>query len=254
MKKQTIITALALTGALIIGGASGAVADNLITSGDIKDGTIKAVDIKPALVERFSESGEQGEQGEVGPQGPAGAKGDTGPAGPKGDAGVAGPAGPAGAQGPAGPAGANGTDAQALPYGVAEVKVSRGGAAATTWAVYSTTVGSPVGDTTGGTFRFTCNVAQAPCTVALTGAATSEGVTVYPRVDIQTQSLNGGPQTQCEYGDGPTSGTLTGTASPLTIHIGGSDDCGLNGPAGALDKITVPAGYYDVTSTFQFVS
>jgi hypothetical protein len=136
--------------------------------------------------------------------------------------------------------------------GVAQVKVSRGGGAATPWATYSATVG----DTTGGTFRFTCSEANAPCKVSTAGFATADGVTVYPRVNIQTQSLNGGPQTYCEYGDGPLSGVLStdaAAATALTLHIGGSDDCGLNGPAGALNEITVPAGYYDVTSTFQFV-
>jgi hypothetical protein len=152
--------------------------------------------------------------------------------------------------------GTDGTDAQALPYGVAQVKVSRGGGVAGAWATYSTTIGSTVGDTTGGTFRFTCNEAQAPCKVSVAGYATEDGATVYPRVSIQTQSLNGGPQTNCEYGDGPMSGALStdaAAATALPIHIGGSDDCGLNGPAGLLNEITVPAGYYDVTSTFQFV-
>jgi hypothetical protein len=41
--------------------------------------------------------------------------------------------------------------------------------------------------------------------------------------------------------------------TPLTLHIGGSADC--DGPvpdAGAVSVITVPAGYYDVFSTFVF--
>ena len=144
-------------------------------------------------------------------------------------------------------------DAQALPYGIAEVKVKRGSGTASSWAVYSTTVGSPVGDTTGGTFRFTCSQAQAPCEVSVAAYGTTPGMMVHPRVMIQTQSLNGGPQVYCEYGDGPTSAALTTSPSPLAIHIGGSADC--NGPvatAGAVSVITVPAGYYDVISTFQF--
>jgi hypothetical protein len=152
--------------------------------------------------------------------------------------------------------GVDGVDAQALPYGVAQVKVQRGAGTANPWATYSTTIGNPVGDTTGGTFRFTCSEAQAPCKVSAAGYATEDGATVYPRVSIQTQSLNGGPQTYCEYGDGPLSGVLStdaAAATALPIHIGGSDDCGLNGAAGAVNEITVPAGYYDVTSTFQFV-
>jgi hypothetical protein len=119
--------------------------------------------------------------------------------------------------------------------------------------MYSTTIGGPEGDTASGTFRFTCNDAQAPCKVSVAAYSTGDGVKVYPRVNILTQSLNGGPEYQCEYGDGPLSSTLTGSASDLIVNIGGSDDCGLNGPAGDVAAITVPAGYYDVTSTFQFV-
>ena len=85
---------------------------------------------------------------------------------------------------------------------------------------YSTTLGSPAGDTTSGVFRFTCSDAQAPCKVSLTGASTKAGTKVYPRVNITTVSLNGGPVNQCEYGDGPQSGVLTATASPLTVNIG----------------------------------
>jgi hypothetical protein len=152
----------------------------------------------------------------------------------------------------------------ALPYGVAQVKVQRGTNPASAWATYSTTIGGPVGDTTGGTFRFTCSEANAPCKVSTAGYATEDGVKVYPRVSIQTQSLNGGPQTYCEYGDGigspapdfGLSGVLStdaAAATALPLNIGGSDDCGRNGSAGTLNEITVPAGYYDVTSTFQFV-
>ena len=54
-------------------------------------------------------------------------------------------------------------------YGVATVNVSRGGQPATAWATYSTALGSPVGDNTGGVFRFTCSTANAPCTVSVGG-------------------------------------------------------------------------------------
>ena len=232
-----------------LGGVSGAVAGNLIGSADIKDdsvrsvdihdGTVKQRDIKPALVERFLADQAGGEQGPAGPAGPAGKDGKDGAAGPAG---------------PAGPAGKDGANAQALPYGVAKVKVSRGGNPATAWATYTTTVGGPEGDTTGGVFRFTCNESQAPCKVSVAAYSTADGVKVYPRVDIQTESLNGGPQEYCEYGDGPLSGVLTGTATDQPINIGGSADCnGPNPAAGDVPAITVPAGYYDVFSTFQFV-
>ena len=122
----------------------------------------------------------------------------------------AGPAGPPGPAGPQGPAGAAGEDAPE-EYGVAYVRVQRGDSAPqSVWATYSTELGSPVGDTTSGTFRFTCNAAQAPCRVSVvakllsdTSVATGK---VYPRVLI----YRGGdpdsvvtPEFYCEYGDGP---------------------------------------------------
>ena len=58
-------------------------------------------------------------------------------------------------------------------YGVAAVDVTRGGTTAT-FGVYSTELGSPVVDTAGGTFRFTCDAAQAPCFVAVKAAALSD--------------------------------------------------------------------------------
>ena len=138
--------------------------------------------------------------------------------------------------------------------------VSRDGVAATAWAVYSTTVGSPVGDTTGGTFRFTCSPTQAPCEVSVKAYGTTSGMQVHPRVVLHKSSYDGGPQYTCEYADGinngPTPGalaTLTTASQPLTLGIGGSADCGIAGPAGIVDSIVVPAGFYDVTSTFQFM-
>ena len=35
------------------------------------------------------------------------------------------------------------------------------------WAIFSTELGSPVGDTTSGTFRFTCTAAHVTCTVTI---------------------------------------------------------------------------------------
>jgi hypothetical protein len=162
------------------------------------------------------------------------------------------------------PKGDNGTE-----YGVATVNVSRGVAPATAWATYSTALGSPVGDTTGGVFRFTCTPANAPCTVAVKAAVLSDEAGtagVYPRVLIYRQDYNNpGPEFYCEYGDGSTGtapATLTKQALSATptyaaiqINIGGSADCG--GPvatAGDVNQITVPSGYYDVKSTFVFIA
>jgi hypothetical protein len=152
-------------------------------------------------------------------------------------------------------------------YGVATVNVSRGGQPATAWATYSTALGSPVGDNTGGVFRFTCSTANAPCTVAVKGAILSDSPgtgQIYPRVLIYRQDYNaGGPEVYCEYGDGSTGSaplTLTDQASSATptytavpINIGLTADCGLAGPAGDVSQITVPSGYYDVHSTFVFL-
>jgi len=159
-------------------------------------------------------------------------------------------------------------------YGVAAVNVSRGGAPATVWAQYSTRLGSPVGDTTGGVFRFTCAVEKAPCTISVSGAVLgSSNHGMYPRVLVYKQGDGNGGGTlvenYCEYGDGstgtapfplthqPLSATPTLTAVP--VNIGGSADCGYvdsHGdpqPAGDQAVIIVPRGYYDVHSTFLFL-
>jgi hypothetical protein len=152
-------------------------------------------------------------------------------------------------------------------YGVATVNVSRGHNPATAWATYSTALGSPVGDTTGGVFRFTCSTANAPCTVAVKAAVLSDSAgstQIYPRVLIFRQDYNsGGPETYCEYGDGSTGSapldvtqqapSSTPAYSAVPLNIGLTDDCGLGGAAGDVDQITVPAGYYDVQSTFVFL-
>jgi hypothetical protein len=159
-------------------------------------------------------------------------------------------------------------------YGVATVNVSRGHStagvqnAATTWATYSTALGSPVGDNTGGVFRFTCTTVQAPCTVAVAAAVLSDNhdnADFYPRVLIYRQDyVNPASESYCEYGDGSVGAapvsitaqplTATPTYTPVMINIGGSADC--SGPvptAGDVSVITVGAGYYDVHSTFVFV-
>lgn len=179
----------------------------------------------------------------------------AGPQGPKGDTGATGP------QGPAGPAGKDGVDAQALPYGVALVDISRGGKAATAWATLTTTIGSPapMGDQASSTFRMTCSAAQAPCAISVQAYATVAGVKVYPRLDIQRQDDNGGPQVYCEYADGADnnggSQAVGTTATDVPLGVGGSLDCGSAQtlPAsGVVDDIEVPAGHYDISSTVYF--
>lgn len=207
--------------------------------------------------------GATGSQGPAGPVGAQGPKGDTGSQGLRGDPG---PQGPRGDKGDKGDTGAAGSDAPAEEYGVAIVRVQRGTGGQAPWAVYSTELGSPVGDTTGGSFRFTCNPEQAPCKVSvaakiLSDTSTASGL-VYPRVLIhrgggRDSSIE--PMFYCEYGDGPTN-TITRrpksdaapTGDPVTINIGGSADCGVSTTAGDVTEILVREGYYDVWSTFQF--
>ncbi len=146
--------------------------------------------------------------------------------------------------------------------------MTRGGSAAT-WAVYSTELGSPVGDTTGGTFRFTCTTAQAPCFVAVKAAALSDSggtVSFYPRLLLERTGTPPGtlePTLYCEYADGASgAGLKTLTKQPksatpnyeaLDVNIGGTADCLPGSPAGGdVARIEVPAGFYNVNASFSF--
>jgi len=221
------------------------------------------------------DKGDKGDTGATGLTGPQGAKGDTGATGSQGPQGLKGDTGATGATGPTGPKGDKGdTGAQGPPwqpeYGVAAVWVTRGSGSPTAWATYSTTVGSPLGDTTGGTFRFTCRTGDGTCKVAVSAAVLSDastaGAHVYPRVLIQRagdQASGTAPNTYCEYADGgndaigrvPTSTNPFSTLSALTVNIGGSLDCNAGqtySAPGDVTEIWVPEGYYDVYSTFVF--
>lgn len=211
--------------------------------------------------------GAQGTAGTNGTNGTNGAKGDTGatgaigPQGPKGDTGAT---GATGEQGPIGPQGEPGIPAPTPQYAEGAVLVSRGGAPAAIWATDSTALGSPLpglGDTASGTFRFTCSAVKAPCVVTLQAAATEAGVSVYPRILIYKSDINSGQVFgQCEYGDGAdNNGSYepvgNGTLDPLTVGIGGTLDCGSDQvypTNGVASEIDVPAGYYDVFTTFYF--
>ena len=79
MKRTTVI---AVAVALVIGLAGSATAASLITSKDIKNGTIKTADLSSAAKRAL--------KGKAGPRGSAGPQGATGPAGPAGPTGVLG--------------------------------------------------------------------------------------------------------------------------------------------------------------------
>ena len=187
---------------------------------------------------------------------------------PRGLRGPRGPRGPAGAPGPAGPPGPPGAPAPTPEYAVATVFVDRG-SGPTRWALYSDTLGSPAGTTTGGEFRFSCSASQAPCKISygasiVSTTSTALGV-VHPRLLIyQDQAA---PITFCEYADGADNnagldaisrvGTLAEAViamqTPLDMGIGGSLDCGAGQPfTPVVTEIWVPQGYYDVSATFGF--
>ena len=181
----------------------------------------------------------------------------TGPTGPQG------PPGPDGPLGPAGPAGPS----TAGEYAVANVFVSRGTAAPGIWATYSAAMGSPIGTTTGGQFRFTCRSADKHCKVSISAAVlsnTTGSAHVYARVLIYKQ-IPGGPENYCEYADGSDNNSTPATISrvpmstivasintPLNMGIGGSLDCEsaqVRPPAGVVNEIEVPGGPTAVRNT-----
>ena len=219
-------------------------------------------------------------------------RGPRGPAGQAGPQGAQGPAGPQGAQGPPGhrrgrsraarsrrPARsrqvrqvrqAQQVQLRCTEYGVASIEVTKGGGLAIPHAAYSTTLGSPVADTTGGVFRMTCDADEAPCTIAVKAAALSDtvGGTVrfIPRVLVMKGGVPSGsiaPDEYCEYADGEDGpaglATLTKQAKAaapayeaISVDIGGSADCGLPGPGGMVASIQVPEGFYNVHASFAF--
>ena len=201
--------------------------------------------LKMALWPVKRRSGAAGPQGPQGPQGPAGGQG------PKGDKGDTGPP-------------------IATDVGIASVFVARGDAAPSRWGTYSVPLVAP-GSTSGGQFRFSCSVAQEPCSVSLGAAVISSGTGTtgfYPRLLIH-RTDDGGPSSYCEYADGannnlgvaqvprvPTLGAaLTATESTaIPMGIGNSLDCGAGqtDPDGVVTEILVPAGFYDVWPTVAF--
>src|SRR3954451_8122799 len=96
--------------ALSLSFAGGAVAQQLITGANIKDGTVTTADIKNATIRvaDLTSSTVQTLKGARGPAGPAGPVGPRGPAGPEGTAGAQGATGPQGAAGAQGAAGVSG--------------------------------------------------------------------------------------------------------------------------------------------------
>ena len=249
--------------ALAIGGISAQAAENNKTSAG---GYTVCINAKTNIVtmpdgnscQKGDKKVNMGDHGDEGATGPTGATGLTGATGPIGLTGAVGATGSSGATGATGATGVQGLNAPATQYAMGVVLVSRGGATANPWATYSTSIGSPYGDTASGTFRFTCVAAKAPCAISFAAQSTASGVTVFPRVMIYKSDISTGQVFgQCEYGDGANDTSQYEPVGPLTINIGGSLDCGAETAQtyvspGNVDHISVPAGYYDVQSTFTF--
>jgi hypothetical protein len=226
----------------------------------------------------WNQTGPKGDKGDTGDQGAKGDQGIQGVKGDQGDQGIQGVKGDQGIQGEKGDKGEDGKGA-AEEYGVATVMVARGlGAEPAMWARYSTELGSPVGDSTGGTFRFTCTPTHERCTVTIRASVLSDSRSAsalfHPRILIYRGGAPDSaiePQLYCEYGDGVRPATPLGplqaiprellAADPSNgpdqpFNIGGSEDClgPEDDPLGAdVMKIVVPKGYYDVFTSFTFV-
>jgi hypothetical protein len=138
-------------------------------------------------------------------------------------------------------------------------------------------MGSPIGTTLGGMFRFTCSASQAPCKVSIAAAVLSDNggkTLIYPRVLIYKQDGPPAPESYCEYADGannnggldtvdkvPMDTSVTKIDTQLSMGIGGSLDCGAGQsyPAnGTVTDIWVPAASngastasYDVWTNFS---
>jgi Collagen triple helix repeat (20 copies) len=95
----------AIVAALIAAATAGAGAALVITSKQIKNGTIQAVDISAKAKQAL-----KGNRGPAGPAGQTGAAGATGPVGSVGPVGPVGPQGAQGAQGAQGPPGLSGVE------------------------------------------------------------------------------------------------------------------------------------------------
>jgi len=111
MKKHKRLTPALVVALIALASAltGSAVAAGLITSSQIKDGTIRLVDLHPSAKNALEgDRGPRGPIGATGAQGPAGPQGLVGPAGARGATGANGATGATGAQGPRGETGATG--------------------------------------------------------------------------------------------------------------------------------------------------
>jgi len=98
--RSRVLAVTAAAGVLVgVGGVGGAVAGNMLTGHDIKNGTLGMRDLNHYTQNQIDQGGDRGPRGRRGPEGAQGPKGDTGAQGPKGDTGPQGPAGAPGLNG-----------------------------------------------------------------------------------------------------------------------------------------------------------
>jgi Collagen triple helix repeat (20 copies) len=196
-KGITVIAALVVVLAITSGGFAAANHYMITSSNQIKDGTVSVSNLSHAARKALKgQNGQKGDKGDKGDSGATGASGAQGPQGPQGAQGPQGPAGPQGPQGFQGAAGAPGKDAPAPQYGVAQVLVDRG-SGASAWATYSTALGNPVSESTGGSFRFTCPASQTSCTISVQAAALGtsdpQAIGFYPRLLVYKSGRSATP-------------------------------------------------------------
>ena len=186
------VTKSSMNGVNHAAGAHGALKTNAVGNRQIKFGSVSCGKLSADLVAAIC----TGKPGAPGTPGAPGANGNSGSRATMAAMASKGDGGSNGNNGHDGSNGSNGNDAP-VAYGVAQVLVQQGSAAPPAWATYSTRLGSPVGDTTGGVFRFSCSATQAPCKVTVRAAILKSGpgtTPVYPRVLIQKQDIDvGGP-------------------------------------------------------------
>ncbi|HET6624959.1 MAG TPA: hypothetical protein VFG63_01085 [Nocardioidaceae bacterium] len=179
-KSRVGAVAVGTTVLLTLGGVGGAVAGNMVGSADIRNGSVKKIDlgrnavgtieIKNGTVRAMdlsdgvrSQLSQRGATGPAGADGAAGVDGAVGPAGPAGPVGAEGPQGPEGPEGDEGDQGEQGVQGeQGAPgadgvsgYHVAEV------AATVTGNTGSVTVSCAAGEVAlGGGAKGTLDIAQ----------------------------------------------------------------------------------------------
>ncbi len=81
---STKVLILCVAGTAVLASAGSVTAASLITSKQIKDGTIKMKDLSPAVRAAIAAPGPSGAQGPAGPEGPSGAQGEKGAKGESG--------------------------------------------------------------------------------------------------------------------------------------------------------------------------